>query len=95
MKKYFVYILASRKKGTLYIGVTNDLMRRTYEHKNDLIKGFTEKYKVHLLVYSEEFEDVNAAITREKQLKGWKRQWKIRLIEGLNPQWNDLYGTII
>ncbi|MBU4484209.1 GIY-YIG nuclease family protein [bacterium] len=91
LKRYFVYIMASQRNGTLYIGVTNDITRRIYEHKNDLIKGFTKKYKVHLLVYYEEMNDVNAAITREKQLKKWKRSWKLRLIEDLNPEWKDLY----
>ncbi|MBI2336060.1 MAG: GIY-YIG nuclease family protein [Deltaproteobacteria bacterium] len=95
MKKYFIYIMASRRNGTLYIGVTNDIVRRVYEHKNDLIKGFTERYKVHHLVYVEETDDVNAAITREKQLKKWKRSWKLRLIEELNPKWKDLYEKLL
>jgi len=88
-------IIASQRNGTLYIGVTNDLTRRIYEHKNDLIDGFTKKYKVHLLVYFEEFNDIDAAITREKQLKKWKRAWKLRLIESLNPEWDDLYREFI
>jgi len=83
--------MASQRNGTLYIGVTNDIVRRVYEHKSDLIKGFTEKYKIHHLVYVEELEEVSAAITREKQLKKWKRSWKFRLIEEMNPEWNDLY----
>ena len=91
MKRYFVYILASQRNGTLYIGVTNDITRRVYEHKNDLVEGFTKKYAVHLLVYFEEFQNVDVAITREKQLKKWKRAWKLRLIESANPEWNDLY----
>jgi len=95
MKKYFVYIMASRRNGTLYIGVTNDMSRRIHEHKNDLIKGFTEKYKVHHLVYVEETDDVSAAIVREKQLKKWKRSWKLRLIETMNPEWKDLYEDYI
>jgi putative endonuclease len=90
MKFYFVYILASMKNGTLYIGVTNDLERRIYEHKNDLLPGFTRKYGVHLLVYYEMFEDINDAIIREKQLKKWNRSWKIRLIEKHNPKWENL-----
>jgi putative endonuclease len=90
MKQYYVYILASKKDGVLYIGVTNNLERRTYEHKNGLIEGFTKRYKVKLLVYFETCSDINAAITREKQLKKWKRQWKIELIEKLNPEWKDL-----
>ena len=95
MKRYFIYILASQRNGTLYIGVTNDITRRVYEHKNNLIEGFTKKYKVHLLVYFEEFQNVEAAITREKQLKRWKRSWKLRLIETENPEWNDLYQEFI
>ena len=92
MKFYFVYILASMKNGTLYIGVTNDLERRIYEHKNDLLPGFTRKYGVHLLVYYEMFEDINDAIIREKQLNKWNRSWKIRLSEKHNPKWVDLYN---
>jgi len=95
MKNYYVYILASKRNGTLYIGVTNDLVRRVSEHKNNIIKGFTEKYKVHNLVYYEIANDINAAITREKRLKKWKRQWKIELIEENNPEWNDLYFDLI
>ncbi|PIU57147.1 MAG: endonuclease [Deltaproteobacteria bacterium CG07_land_8_20_14_0_80_38_7] len=95
MKRYFIYILASQRNGTLYIGVTNDITRRVYEHKNNLIEGFTKKYKVHLLVYFEEFQNVEAAITREKQLKRWKRSWKLRLIQTENPEWNDLYQEFI
>ena len=87
---YYVYILASSKNGTLYIGVTNDLMRRLYEHKNKLIKGFTSKYKIHNLVYFEETDNIAEAIRREKQLKGWNRKWKIALIEKDNPSWDDL-----
>ena len=78
--------MASQRNGTLYIGAAGDIVRRVYEHKNDLIKGFTEKYKVHHLVYVEEIDDVSAAITREKQLKKWKRSWKLRLIESINPE---------
>ncbi len=86
--------MTSQRNGTLYIGVTNDIMRRAYEHKNDLIKGFTEKYRVHRLVYVEESENMHAAITREKQLKKWKRIWKLRLIEETNPEWHDLYENL-
>jgi putative endonuclease len=93
MKYYFVYILASMRNGTLYIGVTNDLERRIYEHKNDLLPGFTQKYGVHMLVYYEMFEDINDAIMREKQLKKWNRSWKISLIEKHNPKWEDLCNT--
>ena len=94
MKTYFVYIMASKKLGVLYIGVTSDLKRRVYEHKNDLVDGFTKKYLVHRLVYFESTSDINAAIAREKQLKAWKRQWKIELIENENPDWNDLYDSL-
>jgi len=90
MKYYFVYMLASKRNGTLYIGVTNDLERRIYEHKDNLFPGFTQRYGVHLLVYYEMVEDINDAITREKQLKKWNRAWKIRLIEKHNPKWEDL-----
>ena len=95
MKKYYVYILASKRNGTLYIGVTNDLMRRVYEHKNDLIDGFTKKYGVHSLVYYEQYDEVVNAIQREKRLKKWNRQWKIELIEKENPEWKDLYMQLI
>jgi putative endonuclease len=91
MKKYFVYILASQKNGTLYIGGTNNLIRRITEHKNNFIKGFTFKYNVHRLVYYERFLTIREAITREKRLKKWKRQWKIELIEQINPEWKELY----
>ena len=85
MKTYYVYILASKRNGTLYIGVTNNLIRRVYEHKNDLINGFTKKYKVHMLVYYEHANDIYSAIQREKSLKKWERKWKIELIETMNP----------
>ncbi len=91
---YYVYILASKRNGTLYIGVTNNLIKRVYEHKNSLVKGFTEKYKVYQLVYFEETPDVLSAIAREKQLKNWKRDWKIKLIEENNPEWKDLYKEL-
>jgi putative endonuclease len=92
---YYVYILASKKNGTLYIGVTNDLIKRVYEHKNNLLKGFTEKYSVHQLVYYEQYQNINDAILREKRLKKWNRKWKIELIEADNPDWDDLYHHII
>ena len=95
MKKAYVYILASRKNGTLYIGITNNLVRRIYEHKNDIIKGFTKKYRVHKLVYYEQWDDIKNAIQREKQIKKWKRQWKIELIEKYNYEWNDLYYDVL
>ena len=94
MKTYYVYILASQRNGTLYVGVTNDLIRRVHAHKNGLANGFSKKYHVHMLVHYEQFNDIRDAITREKQLKRWKRSWKLRLIEQTNPRWNDLYPEI-
>jgi putative endonuclease len=93
-RTYYIYILASRIGGTLYIGVTNDLIRRAYEHREKLVKGFTKKYDVARLVYFEQFGEIGAAIQREKQLKRWKRAWKIRLVEERNPNWDDLYPSI-
>ncbi len=87
--------MASQRNGTLYIGVTNDITRRVYEHRSDLIEGFTKKYKVHLLVYFEEFNNAESAIMREKQLKKWNRKWKLRLIENINPEWDDLYKGFV
>jgi len=89
---YYVYILASKKNGTLYIGVTNNLHRRVAEHKTSINEGFTKKYHVHTLVYYEIYTDIREAILREKRLKKWNRAWKISLIEKENPQWNDLCG---
>ena len=86
----YVYILASQKNGTLYTGVTSDLIKRVDEHKHVALEGFTKKYKVHTLVYYESHDDINSARTREKQIKAWKRQWKINLIEKENPKWVDL-----
>lgn len=94
MKQYYVYILASKKNGTLYIGVTNSLVRRVYEHKEELIEGFTKKYDVKNLVYYEILNEINEAIKREKALKKWLRKWKIDLIEKMNPEWKDLYYEI-
>ena len=94
-KTYYIYILASKRNGTLYIGVTNDLIRRVWEHKNKIAKGFTKKYGVGMLVYYEITENVESAIMREKQLKNWHRQWKVNLIQSINPEWRDLYGDII
>lgn len=94
-KNYFVYILASKRNGTTYIGVTNDLLRRVYEHKIGKIEGFTKKYKVNKLVWYEESGDINAAIYREKQLKKWNRSWKLKIIEEFNPNWEDLYINLI
>jgi putative endonuclease len=89
--QYYVYVLASNKSGTLYIGITNDLKRRVGEHKEGLIEGFTKKYNIRKLVYFEIYNDINEAMLREKRLKKWNRSWKIRLIEEMNPKWNDLY----
>jgi putative endonuclease len=91
---YWVYMLASRKHGTLYIGVTNDLIRRVYQHKEKILKGFTKEYSVVRLVWYETHDDIVAAIEREKKLKKWRREWKINLIEEDNPNWDDLYPAI-
>jgi putative endonuclease len=93
-RSYWVYILASRIGGTLYIGVTNDLVRRVYEHRSKIVAGFTKRYGVARLVYFEQFSDIENAIRREKRLKKWDRAWKIRLIEESNPDWIDLYPKI-
>lgn len=90
MKTGYVYILASRRNGTLYIGVTSDLERRLWEHQKGQFSGFTKKYHVKHLVYSEEFSSINEAIAREKVMKKWRRAWKLELIENTNPQWCDL-----
>ncbi len=95
MKKPSVYILASRKNGTLYTGVTGYLLKRIWEYKNNLVDGFTKKYGVHKLVYFEQHEDMDSAITREKQIKKWNRSWKIHIIEKENPDWKDLYDELI
>ena len=92
--RYFVYILASEVGGTVYIGVTNDLIRRLFEHRTGAVEGFTKKYGVKYLVHFEEYDDVRLAIQREKRLKKWNRAWKIRLIEEQNPNWIDLYPSI-
>ena len=91
---YHVYMLASGRHGTLYVGVTNDLARRIHEHKEKLIKGFTSQYGVTCLVWYETYERIDEAIAREKALKKWHRNWKIRLIEEMNPEWEDLYLTL-
>ena len=91
MKYYYVYILSNGKNGTLYIGVTNNLLRRVKEHKEKIKDGFTKKYNITDLVYYEQTENVHSAISREKVLKKWERQWKINLIEKENPEWRDLY----
>jgi putative endonuclease len=95
MGEYFVYILASRRNGTLYVGVTNDLAKRVWEHKNDVAASFTQRYGVHRLVWFESTPDVSSAIQREKQIKKWRRAWKLEMIEHGNPDWVDLYETIV
>jgi len=92
---YFTYLLASKRNGTLYTGVTNALARRVLEHKDKAVPGFTRTYGVDMLVWFEEFADIHDAIAREKQIKGWNRAWKIRLIEKTNPVWNDLTPRIL
>ncbi len=92
---FYVYMLASRKNGTLYVGVTSDLVRRAHEHRNGLVEGFTRRHGVKMLVWFEIHEDALAAIGREKQLKRWRRSWKIELIESNNPEWQDLYSGIV
>jgi putative endonuclease len=93
-REYWVYILASRIGGTLYVGVTNNLVRRVYQHREKFVRGFTKRYQVQRLVYFEQFSTSEAAIHREKRLKKWKRSWKIELIEKTNPNWDDLYAGI-
>ena len=93
-KQYYVYMLASQRNGTLYTGVTSNIVGRIWNHKNDIIEGFTKKYGAHILVWYEVHEDINAAIAREKQIKSWNRAWKIRLIEKENSGWNDLYEKL-
>ena len=93
-KKYYVYILAKERNSTFYIGFTENLVKRTWEHKNELAEGFTKKYNVKTLVYYEVFDNYEAALEREKKLKKWCRESKMKLIESMNPKWNDLYETI-
>ena len=95
MNRYFIYILASKKNGTLYVGITSDLASRVWEHMNNVVKGFTSKYNVHTLVYYEIYDFPHDAIKREKQLKWWKRKWKIDLIEIKNKEWRDLYQELL
>jgi len=95
MRLPYVYILASTKNGTLYIGVTSNLIKRIWEHKNNVVEGFTQKYHVHTLVWCEGHPSMESAILREKTLKKWKREWKILLIKKRNPQWRDLYAELI
>ena len=91
---YYVYMLSNKTNTTLYIGVTNDIVRRVWEHKNEVVEGFTKEYKLNKLVYYEQCQDVKSAITREKQLKKWNRRWKEDLIRQMNPNWEDLYSKI-
>ncbi|MDP1784491.1 MAG: GIY-YIG nuclease family protein [Sulfuricurvum sp.] len=95
MKQPATYILASQPNGTLYIGVTSNLSKRVYEHKNHLVQSFTETYSVHLLVWYELHDTMESAISREKAIKNWNRNWKLRIIEEFNPQWKDLYEDIV
>jgi putative endonuclease len=95
MKKPCVYILASERFGTLYIGVTSDLIKRIWAHKSDTVEGFTKKYRAHTLVWFEQHEAMDSAISREKALKAWNRDWKLNLIESMNPDWRDLYPELI
>ncbi|NVO16645.1 MAG: GIY-YIG nuclease family protein [Rhodoplanes sp.] len=94
MRCFWVYILASRPGGTLYVGITNDLVRRIYEHREGFVAGFTKRYRVKSLVYYEQHDTAVAAIQREKNIKHWPREWKIDLIASLNPDWQDLYDEI-
>lgn len=93
-ENFYVYIMTNRRHGTLYVGVTSDLRKRVYEHKNEIVKGFTSKYHLHKLVYYEVHDSAESAILREKRLKKWKREWKIQLIEKRNPEWRDLTEEI-
>jgi len=95
MKQPCVYLLASRRNGTLYTGVTSNLIQRVWQHKNNLVDGFTKKYGVHTLVWFEVHQTMPSAIEREKAIKEWRRAWKIELIESVNPQWRDLYEDIV
>ena len=92
---FYVYLLVSRQHGTLYLGVTSDIVRRVHEHKTKIMPGFTRRYGVDRLVWFEVYDDPTIAISREKELKKWRRDWKIRLIEEQNPEWRDLYGTLL
>jgi putative endonuclease len=95
MKNPCVYILASARNGTLYVGVTSDLIKRIWQHKNEFVDGFTKQYKTHLLVWFEQHEEMTSAIAREKALKKWRRDWKLKLIEAMNPDWRDLYADLL
>lgn len=95
MKQPCVYMLANKRNGTLYIGVTSDLVKRVWEHKSDLVESFSKRYGIHSLVWFEQHETMESAISREKKVKDWKRSWKLELIEKSNPKWDDLYPEII
>ena len=95
MKQYYVYILARKKNGTLYGGLTSNLLNRVFEHRNGQVEGFTQKYDVHDLVYYEQYGDIYSAIAREKRIKKWKREWKIQLVEKVNPDWKGLYCDLV
>ena len=94
-KRGYLYILASKRNGTLYVGVTSDLVKRVWQHRERLVDGFTKRYGVHHLVYFEVHEEFREAIIREKQLKKWQRAWKVELIEGMNPGWGDLFDSLL
>jgi len=94
VKQFYVYLLANKRNGTLYTGVTSNLVQRVWQHKQNIVKGFTKKYDVKLLVYYEAYDSAEAAITREKRIKKWRRAWKLKLIENKNPLWKDLYEEI-
>lgn len=95
LRKYYVYILTNKRNGTLYIGVTSDLIKRVWQHKNDIFEGFSKKYKTHRLIYFEEYSSIELALNREKRLKNWQRTWKIELVEAFNPYWRDLYENMV
>ena len=95
MQGGFVYIVTNERNGILYVGVTNDLLRRAYEHREGIIKGFTQRYALKRLVYYEQYDDIRTAIQREKTMKHWSRAWKVRTIHGFNPNWDDLYPELI
>ena len=93
--RYFVYLMASKRNGTLYAGVTSDLAGRAAQHRDEIIEGFTKKYGVHKLIWFEEFADIHDAILRERRIKKWRRAWKLELIEKMNPRWEDLFARIV
>ena len=95
LRNYYVYILTNKRNGALYIGVTSDLIKRVWQHKNNIFEGFSKKYKTHHLVYFEEYTSIELALNREKRLKNWQRSWKLELIESSNPYWKDLYDAIV